>query len=128
MVMPKRKITVADVIIIVLALILTASTFVFFSLSRDEHNSAVVRTYDSEFSVDLENDGEIELDSNGYHYILQVIDGEISVKEATCRCGICVDSSPIGKRSGSIVCLPGKLIITCTKEVSVDEKADVVIP
>ncbi len=128
MVLPKRKITLTDVIIIVLAVILTVASFTFLYLNKNDHTTATVTTADGEFTVDLGEDRTFGITSNGYRYTIIVENGEISVDEADCRDGICRNTRPVGKNGGTIVCLPGKLVISSSKEVRSDGEADVIIP
>ncbi len=124
---PARRITVCDVIVMisVIAVIVISSILLFGKKQSSEY--AAIKTDKETINVPLGEDGEYEFSSGGYHFKAGVKDGEISVIESDCPDGICKNTSAIGKRNGTIVCVPAHMIIECRGEVESDG-ADVVVP
>ncbi|MBR6916821.1 MAG: NusG domain II-containing protein [Clostridia bacterium] len=124
--MPSKRITIVDIIILVSVVVITALSVLLTIFGSSPSSAAVITTADESFEVSLQSDRTFEFSSNGYNYKAVVADGEISIVECDCPDGICRSSAPVGKNGGSIVCIPGKVIITCGEEVTSDE-ADVVV-
>lgn len=53
--------------------------------------------------------------------VVEIKDGQVSVKEANCRDGLCEKQGSISKNGEAIICLPHKVVIT----VISDEENDV---
>ena len=127
-IIPKKRITVCDVVIIISVVALTALSFILMTRPDSGSNAAHIITTEKDFYVDLDKDDEFDLESNGFSYTVKIADGSVSVTEADCPDGICVNTPAIGKRHGSIGCLPGKLIIECKETEGMPNDADVVVP
>ena len=125
---PQKKITVFYIIIIVSVVLITVLSFIFILTASSGTTEAHIMTQDKSFEVSLEKDDEFDLKSNGYTYRIKVDNGEISVIQADCPDGVCRNTPAIGKKKGSIVCLPGKLIIECKTAGGESDGADVVVP
>ena len=127
-VMPKKKITPNDVIIISLVFVIGVVSLIFvFSKKRDTKN-AVIKTGEDTLTVSLDTDGDYEFASNGYKFTAAVRNGEIYVVSSDCPDGVCRNTPPIGKRDGTIICLPAKMMIYCTAEVDDTNEADISVP
>ena len=125
---PKKKLTLIDIIIIASVVILIiASAYIIYS-NHSTSGTAVIHTADNEFSVSLSEDNKYKFSSNGYSFCAEVKDGEISIKSADCPDGICKSSPAIGKRNGTIVCVPACMYISCEEGVSEQDNADFIIP
>ena len=125
---PHKKLTVADIVIIVAVALITVISFIFILAPSSGQSTAHIITAEKAFDVSLEKDEKFDLESNGYNYSVMICDGEISVEKATCPDGICRNTPAVGKKKGSIVCLPGKLIIECNDAGGDENGADVVVP
>ncbi len=125
---PKKKLTICDCAILAAVVVLTAVSFIFVLRPSNDAGYAKIVTAETSFTVELDkSDYKFDFESCGYHYTALVDDGSISVVSADCPNKECVSSRSIGKRPGSIVCLPGKMIITC-EEVDSVEDADIIVP
>ena len=127
-IIPKKRITVCDVVIIISVVALTALSFFLMTRPDSGSKSVHIITTEKDFYVDLDKDDEFDLESNGFSYTVKIADGSVSVTEADCPDGICRNTRPIGKTGGSIVCLPGKLIIECKETEGMPNDADIVVP
>ena len=127
-VLPKKKFTAVDLGIIVFAVLIAASSVIFLNSRTTNAKRVTVTADDSTFSLDLSENYVHEFKSNGYSFKAEIKDGEISIIESDCPDGICKNTPAIGKKSGTIVCLPAKMIISCINEEDSNENADAVIP
>ena len=125
---PQKRLTVCDIIIIAAVALITALAFVYSLIPSSGSDSAHIITADKSFDVSLEKDDEFVLESNGYKYTVVISDGEIRVADATCPDEICKNTPAIGKSKGSIVCLPGKLIIERNEMGGEADDADIIVP
>ncbi len=123
--LPGRKPTLADIVLIAV-IVLSGALFLIAASGNGGASSATVRTENEEFEVPLGKNAEFPVSSGGYDFVIAVADGEIYVAESNCPDGICKATRPVGKRRGSIVCMPAKLIINC--EAGGDDGADVIVP
>ena len=125
-ILPRKKITLCDVFIMVAVAALAVLSVILFSLVGRENAYAVVKTDVGSFTIPLDSDSTHAFSSNGFTYTAEVKDGEIYIVDADCPDGICKNTRAIGKRGGSIICVPGKMIVTCETEET--QNADVVVP
>lgn len=123
--LPAKKPTIAD-FVLTAAIILSGVLFLLFASGKSASSKAVITTPDKTIEVDLGENTSFPLTSNGYDFVIAVADGEIYVKESNCHDKICKATGAVGKRPGSIVCMPAKLIITC--KAGGENGADVIIP
>ena len=127
-VLPEKKFTAVDFGIIVFAIVLAALAVIYLNTRNANAIQVTVTADNSSFTLDLTEDAVHEFKSNGYSFKAEIKDGEISIAESDCPDGICKNTSAIGKKSGTIVCLPAKMMITCKSEEDSNENADAVIP
>ncbi len=125
---PQKKLTVCDIIIIAAVALITAFSFVYVLVPSSRSDSAHIITADKSFDVSLDKDDEFVLESNGYIYTVIISDGEIRIADATCPDGICKNTPAVGKNKGTIVCLPGKLIIERNEREGEADDADIIVP
>ena len=126
-VLPKKKLTAADIVIIAAIALLTVLSVILIAVSGKTEVHAIVKTDRETFAVPLGKDIVYTFTSNGYTYTAEVSDGEIFISSANCPDGICANTRAIGKRSGAIICVPGKMMIKCGSEGD-NNGADVVVP
>ena len=62
-------------------------------------------------TLSLDKDDEYVFESDKGYNIVEIKDGEVSVKEADCPDKICVNHKKISNVGESIICLPHKLVI-----------------
>ncbi len=125
--LPEKKPTVAD-FALVFIVILSGILFLIFSSLGSPSSRATVAGTDGVFTVDLSNDAVYSVSSNGIDYVIEVSDCEIDVIKSNCPDGTCLNTKSIGKRPGSIVCVPGKLVISCGDGGENENGADFIIP
>ena len=125
---PQKNLTAADKFILFSVVLITVVSFIIILTPSPNYVTAHIITDDSSIDVSLKEDADYEIESNGYNYTVRVLDGEISVINATCPDGICRNTPAVGKKKGSIVCLPGKMIIECNDTGGDENGADVVVP
>ena len=125
-ILPSKKPTALDLVIVCLVI-----TFALLSAALIFKSSATqieVITENEHLTFDLRKDQTITLTSGGYNYTLAIRDGRAEVTATDCPDGTCVRTGAIGKRGGSIVCVPGGLLIKCEKGDASDDNADFIIP
>ena len=127
-VIPNKRFTATDFGIIIFAAILAAISVIYINSRSSNAKQVTVTTDEKSFTLDLTDDSVHEFKSNGYSFKAEIKDGEISITESDCPDGICKNTPAIGKKNGTIVCLPAKMIISCSNEEDINEKADAVIP
>ena len=125
--LPRRKPTLADFALIFF-IILSGILFLAATSGKAPAAYATLTSADGSFRIDLSKDTALAVSSNGYDYIIEVSGGEIYVKDCNCPDGICKTTKAVGKRPGSIVCVPGKLMINCNTGGDSGENADFIIP
>lgn len=108
--LPPKKLTGSD---IVLFFIVIAVGILMLLPKNTENGSYFTVTHDGVTeSYKLSRDGEFELTSCGYSYIIKVADCRVSVTGSDCPDGICIGTGEISRCGDSIVCVPGKLVLT----------------
>ncbi len=108
--LPPKKLTGSD---IVLFFIVIAVGILMLLPKNAENGSYFIVTHDGVTeSYSLSRDGEFELTSCGYSYIIKISDCHVSVSYSDCPDGICVGTGEISRCGDSIVCVPGKLVLT----------------
>lgn len=77
--------------------------------------------------LDLTRDGLHPLNVDGHVYMLEIKDGKVRILEADCPDQVCVRTGFISNHGQSIVCVPGRLIITIDNP-SVSQPVDGYLP
>ena len=106
-----KKIKVGDIIVICLILALTAGVFCFRFFGMENGKSAIVTVNGQSEVYSLQNDREIEIESNGISLVIHIENGSISVEKSTCNGNDCVHVGKISKKNEIIVCAPAEMII-----------------
>lgn len=127
-ILPNKKPTALDFIIIAIFLAF-ALLFIFFSIGG-ESLSVTVTSDVGETTYPLDRDMTLHISSGGYNYTVEIKDGKAAVTEADCPDGICKNTRPIDRDGGSIICVPGGLLIKSNISHGEAEngKADIIIP
>lgn len=100
-----------DILIVVSVLI--AAVLIYLFLPHDAGRYAVVRVDGRVIhTLPLDRNCEITLQNNQHTLILEVTDGVVSVKQATCPDGLCQATGGIHQQGQTIVCLPAHCSIT----------------
>lgn len=118
----------ADFIIIavVVAVVGVLAFFLYFvngdsgKYVQIESAGEVVETFD------LNEDIEKTYDFDGDKNTLVIKDGKVTVTDANCPDGICVNHMPIHRSGESIICLPHKFVVTVVDKLSDDNEIDAV--
>ena len=122
-----KKITAADIIIIAVVAAAAVLSLLLLPHGKQSATEAIIRTEDDTLTVSLAKNDSFGITSGNYSYTIGISDGNISVTEADCPDRTCVNSHPVGKKSGVICCVPGGLIISCAEQES-EGDADFQIP
>ncbi len=127
--LPKNKLTFADVVVCFAVVLLSVCTSLGFGLSYDEKPRQIEIIVQNQSSVySLEENDSIEIESCGFRYVIEISGGEVFISSATCPDKTCTHMKPVGKRNGSIVCIPGEIIIKTLDERGDGDEADIVLP
>jgi len=117
---PKRKITKADLLLLLFLTVFTVLSFLSaFSLSG-EPTSFTVTTPEGATVYPLTKDCEFTLDSCGVHLTVTVSDGGVTVTSSDCPDRICHSTGTVTRAGQSIVCIPARVVI----EINGEEEND----
>lgn len=108
--LPSKKITKRDILLIFSVLLF--GVILSFPKSMGEGECVILSRDGTEESCSLKNDGEYSIVSGGYHYVLRVENGTAAVTESDCPDKVCVRSGRISHSGESVVCIPGRLVLT----------------
>lgn len=101
-------------LLLALAVVLIAGIlYVLFAFGRDAGNSVTI-TVDGKNPQTYLLSEDMTTEIQGFHggiCTVEIKDGEISVKEATCPDHSCVKQGWIGKNGDTIACLPNRVLI-----------------
>ena len=127
--LPKNKLTFADVVVCFAIALITLGLSLSFAFSKNEKPCKIEVIVQNQSSVySLEENDAIGIESCGFRYVIEISDGEAFILSATCPDKTCAHMKPIGKRDGSIVCIPGELIIKTLNERGDGDDADIILP
>lgn len=101
-----------DLVLIAFLALVSVLLLVFPILTGTQIKSPalLIRVNGKEYGTyPLSQNREIEI--NGTN-VCRIKDGEVQMVSADCPDGICLQASPIGKKGGSIVCLPNKVVLS----------------
>lgn len=110
-VLPPKKLTRGDVILI-FTLLASAVLSAALLYSPDRGASFTVNADGECRTCSLSSDTSFSLSSRGIDYVVTVDGGSVEVSEAGCPDGLCVSRGKISRAGESIVCVPGRLVIT----------------
>ncbi len=127
---PENKLTIADLFVYLVAVLLPFAVLftssVLFPKESPEQIEVIYENGHDFYSLD--KDLSFGVESRGYVYVIEIFDGNVYVKSSNCPDKTCTNMKAVGKKSGSIVCIPGGLIIKTADERGADDEADIVIP
>ena len=111
-----KKKLIADIILVLSVLLISALCCLLLVSNRSEGAFAVVTIGNEEYGrypLDSEKIVTITVDNEtvSQYNILAIKNGEADIIEASCPDGICVDHIPISKSGETIVCLPNKVVV-----------------
>lgn len=99
--------------LILVAILIVAVALTIWIATKDEGNVAEIYIDGQlSYSLDLDKDTAIDILDGEMTVVLK--NGEVFVLESDCNEQICVNSAPISKDGGIIVCLPNKVVIKVT--------------
>lgn len=102
-----------DFIAIGIAVILSVSGFLFFALNREGGDTVKITVGGKIYGTyPLSDNKEIKIKSGGGFNTVKIESGKVYIKDADCKDKSCVKQGKI--KSGSIVCLPHKLVVEVT--------------
>ena len=105
------EIRILDVIPVLIVLSVSAAILVSGFFSSDSADFFSVQTESGKTVYRFSKDDLIEIHSSGYSLTVSVRNGEVSVLSSDCPDKICLNSSPVTGRGGTIVCVPAHVII-----------------
>ncbi len=104
-----RKLKAGDTFAVLFVLV--AALLLIFILPQEGNADTVsIKTENAVHTYSLFEDRVISLSENGTELTVVIENGEVYVKESTCRDGICKAHGRISKK-GCIVCLPAGVVI-----------------
>ena len=119
--LPSKKITKRDILLIFSVLLLGVALLLPKSIGAGDGERVIVSCDGEETVYSLKNDGEYSIVSGEYHYVLRVENGTIAVTYSDCPDKVCVRSGSISHSGESVVCIPGRLVVTVSGD---DESSD----
>jgi hypothetical protein len=102
--------------LLIITIIALTLTLLAFLPHKDGKNIRIVFADGSDTIYSLSENAEIEIESNGYHYILETKDGKARIATTDCPSGFCKKSGDISRGGESIICAPGKLVVIVSGE------------
>lgn len=111
--MMKKK----DVILIVVILLIAAAGMGAIQLTQ-QNGAQVIVTVDGEevYRTSLKEDQVYEIPVKDGENVMEIQEGEVSMRKADCPDQICKNHKPIRKSGETIVCLPHKAVIEISSE------------
>ena len=102
-----------DVVLIIVLLGLAGLSYLFFVRNNGGAGNRVIITVDGEHygTYPLDEDREIEVQSDSGYNIVVVQNGQVSIEDADCPDRYCVRQGKISGRNESLICLPHKLVV-----------------
>lgn len=116
----KNKTFKYDIILLVVIILFTFCTFLF---NKGKTGTYVkITSHQKEYGIyDISINKTINIDNEN---IIQIRNGEVYMKSATCPDQICIKQGHISQSGASIICLPHELIVEITgEEGDLDDKA-----
>lgn len=114
----KRK----DLYLIVGVIILGIIAALIMKLTQKDGSMVVVTVKGQVYkTVSLKEEKEIQIETEDGLNIIEIHDGEVSMKEADCPDQVCVKHSKISKTGETIVCLPHEVVV----EITSDEQKEI---
>lgn len=112
---PQKKITRYDIVLIIILLFAAVGMAVsgFFS---DVGDTFKITASDGSITCSLSENRIYTVSSNGYTLTVTVSDGKVSVTSSDCPDHTCERSSPISRKSETIVCVPSGVVIEVTED------------
>lgn len=100
-------------LLIILAVLLLAGCFLFYTISGKNGGSVTVTVADEPYGTySLEKDAVVKIKIDGaVTNTLVIKDGKADVTDATCPDKLCVHQKSISKTNETIVCLPNKVVV-----------------
>lgn len=106
-----KKITVTDIIVIVLLVAFSLLPALRFMLGSQGGEYVSITTPDGEYSHALNEDKSIELKSGDFILTVEIKGGEVRVTDSNCPDRVCVHTGSISKDGSAIVCLPARVTV-----------------
>lgn len=106
-----KKLTVTDIIVIVLLFALSSLPALHFLLSSQGGEYVIITSPDGESSYALNEDRSIELQSGEWLLSVEIKDSKVKVSKSNCPDRVCVHTGSISKDGSAIVCLPAQVTI-----------------
>jgi len=105
-----------DIILIAVLLIIGVISLAFINFTRQAGGQVLITVNGEVYkTLELNQDTTISIDTDeGYHNVVTIKDGEVSMSEANCPDKICVKHKSIKYDNESIICLPHKVVVTIT--------------
>ena len=116
-----------DVLLIALALLAALALYLVSQLSAGGAVNTVVAAYDGKEVLrrPLAMNGTYEIKgAEGAVNIICVENGEVYMKEANCRDGLCIRQGRMKNAAKTIVCLPHKLVVQLTGDAPESDVSD----
>lgn len=118
--LPKRKLTVYDILVMALL----AAVLLFFLIRSALVSDAsffIVQTPDGVESYSLASSGTLSYTLNGMDVVIRYGEGRVCVISSGCPDQTCVNTRAISKPGESIICVPAQLVIMIPGDGGHDE-------
>ena len=124
----RTRFSVADGIVILLVLLLSALPFLAQLIpAGDTGVWLILHTPEGETAYPLSSDREISVTSGGITLTVRIRDGRACVAESTCPDKYCQRAGWISRVGETVVCAPASVRLTVTDRKGGDGDADAVI-
>ena len=111
--MPRKGVVLFDILVIIILVLAALASIILRKTDAHNNGTAVVILAEkTESRYPIDKDQVLEIESCGYSYSVVIENGSVSVSKSDCDDLTCVHSGRISSVGGSIVCLPGHLIIS----------------
>lgn len=105
------KLKFLDYCIILLAVLLCASSFLLISSQKGQASELIIETPEGKWKYPLEKDRVIQVHGSIGESIIEIQDGKAFFVDSACPNKTCVLSKPIEKKADWSACLPNRVFI-----------------
>ena len=107
-----------DIILIVVMIALSLSSWFIISANKTEGGSVVIMVDGKEYArYPLNTDRKVVIDDGDNYNILVIKNGVASISDASCPDKLCMNQGDIHYNSETITCLPNKVVVKIISDV-----------
>lgn len=107
-----------DIIVVILLVIIVGISWIIINSFYGKSGNHVQIIVDGEVreNYPLNKDGKYKIEKDDNINIIQIKDGKVFMKEASCPDKLCINQGEISKNGHSIICLPNKTVVKVISE------------